>query len=50
MEITYVIFLQNGRTALHYAALNGHLEVCKLLAQKGCRLDDQDVVGFQTND
>ncbi|KAJ8314437.1 hypothetical protein KUTeg_006587 [Tegillarca granosa] len=36
---------KNGRTALHYAALNGHLEVCKFLAQKGCHLDDQDVAG-----
>ena len=28
-----------GRTALHHAALNGNLEACMLLIERGARLD-----------
>ncbi|PVD28549.1 hypothetical protein C0Q70_11137 [Pomacea canaliculata] len=34
-----------GRTALHFAALNGYAETCKFLIEKGCELDCQDSMG-----
>lgn len=37
---------QEGRTALHYAALNGHVDICKFLLQQGCNIDDRDVLGY----
>ncbi|KAL8595323.1 hypothetical protein ACOMHN_020076 [Nucella lapillus] len=37
---------QEGRTALHYAAHNGHPEVCRLLINQGCPLDLQDSGGY----
>ncbi|XP_076444703.1 uncharacterized protein LOC143282806 [Babylonia areolata] len=37
---------QEGRTALHFAAQNGHAEVCKVLVQGGCELDLQDTMGY----
>lgn len=37
-------FLQDGRTALHYAAQNGHNEVCKVLVAKGINIDAEDLV------
>ena len=41
----YIIFcFQEGRSALQYAALNGHAEVVKFLAQQGCDIDSQDNV------
>ncbi|KAL8581768.1 hypothetical protein ACOMHN_043186 [Nucella lapillus] len=37
---------REGRTALHFAAQNGHAEVCKLLVQEGCVLNLQDTMGY----
>ncbi|XP_063402585.1 uncharacterized protein DDB_G0287625-like isoform X2 [Mytilus trossulus] len=37
---------QEGRTALHYAALNGHVDICKFLLQQGCSIDERDVLGY----
>ncbi|XP_076467301.1 uncharacterized protein LOC143298332 isoform X2 [Babylonia areolata] len=37
---------QEGRTALHYAAHNGHPELCRLLINHGCALDTQDSGGY----
>jgi ankyrin repeat protein len=34
--------LPSGRTALHQAALNGHVDVCDALLDKGARIDIQD--------
>ena len=36
--------LQEGRSALHYAALNGFVECVQLLAAEGCEIDLQDNV------
>ena len=36
--------LQNGNTALHFGAENGHLEVCELLLQAGALADAQNSV------
>ncbi|XP_061176632.1 uncharacterized protein LOC133185448 isoform X2 [Saccostrea echinata] len=37
---------KEGRTPLHFAAQNGHLDICQLLIQHGCRPDDQDHVKY----
>lgn len=37
---------KEGRTPLHFAAQNGHLDVCNLLIQQGCHPDDQDQVKY----
>ncbi|HET9844009.1 MAG TPA: ankyrin repeat domain-containing protein [Gammaproteobacteria bacterium] len=37
---------QNGRTAMHYAAKNGNLEVCKKLASAGIDIDAADFSGL----
>ncbi|KAL5010629.1 hypothetical protein ScPMuIL_012934 [Solemya velum] len=37
---------RDGRTALHYAALNGYVDVCKLLIEYHCDMDAQDILGF----
>lgn len=34
-----------GRTALHFAAFNGHLDCIKLLIEKGCAIDAKDKDG-----
>ena len=34
MMIMCCVFLQNGRTPLHVAAYNGHLDVAKLILMK----------------
>lgn len=31
----------SGYTALHYAACNGHVDVCKMLIQVGANVDAQ---------
>ena len=36
--------IQDGYTSLHFAAKNGHLEVVKLLIEKGANLQDKDSV------
>ncbi|XP_078338519.1 uncharacterized protein LOC111103489 isoform X4 [Crassostrea virginica] len=37
---------KEGRTPLHFAAQNGHLNVCHCLLQHGCHPDDQDNVKY----
>ncbi|XP_052810477.1 uncharacterized protein LOC128238522 isoform X2 [Mya arenaria] len=37
---------QDGRTALHYAALNGYPDVARFLVEKGCDIDIQDDSGY----
>lgn len=37
---------KEGRTPLHFAAQNGHLDICILLIQHGCHPDDQDHVKY----
>ncbi|XP_060603682.1 transcription initiation factor TFIID subunit 1-like isoform X2 [Ruditapes philippinarum] len=37
---------QDGRTALHYAALNGFTDVTKFLLEKGCEINVQDASGY----
>ncbi|XP_048769523.2 uncharacterized protein LOC125675771 isoform X2 [Ostrea edulis] len=37
---------KEGRTPLHFAAQNGHLDICRLLIQHGCHPDDQDQVRY----
>ena len=41
-----VYSFQEGRTALHYASLNGYAEVAQLLAIEGCDIDAQDNVSL----
>ena len=40
----FCVVFQEGRTALHYAALNGYADVASLLAAEGCDIDSQDSV------
>ena len=44
IKFTCHCFLQNGRTALMFAAQNGHNEAVKILVQHGAGVDMQDVV------
>ena len=37
---------QEGRTALHYAAVGGHTEAVRLLITAGCDIDARDKVGI----
>nr|AHY88471.1 div [Terebratalia transversa] len=37
---------KEGRTPLHYAALNGYCQVVKMLIGDNCDIDAQDVLGF----
>ena len=37
---------QEGRTAIHYAALNGHQDVVKVLVADGCDIDCKDKVSI----
>ncbi|XP_074657017.1 uncharacterized protein LOC141910195 isoform X2 [Tubulanus polymorphus] len=37
---------REGRSALHYAAVNGFAEVCKLLLEAGCDPNIQDNLGY----
>lgn len=32
-----------GQTPLFYAARQGHLEVCKLLVENGCKINHKDI-------
>ena len=34
-----------GYTPLHFAALNGHFEACKLLLQRGANVNARDIRG-----
>ena len=40
--------LQDGNTALMLAAMNGHLEVVRVLTEGGAAIDTQDEVGCPT--
>ncbi|GAB1604693.1 uncharacterized protein LOC115227252, partial [Argonauta hians] len=37
---------RDGRTALHYAALNGFPDICRCLISHGCDINQQDAIGF----
>lgn len=37
---------EDGRTALHYAALNGYTDVTRFLLEKGCSINTQDASGY----
>jgi ankyrin repeat protein len=37
--------LENGQTAIMYAAQNGHLEICKYLLEKGAKFDNKSFDG-----
>ena len=40
MHTMWVIFkLQEGMTALHFAAMEGHVEILELLLKKGCNVN-----------
>jgi ankyrin repeat protein len=39
------LYVPSGRTLLHYAASNGHLDVLEFLASKGANLNIQDSAG-----
>ena len=41
---------QDGATALHYAAQNGHVEVCRALLAAGAPLDARDVSSLLAED
>ena len=43
----FSFYFQEGRTPLHFAAQNGHLNVCHCLLQHGCHPDDQDNVSLR---
>ena len=38
------VFVQNGMSALHYAAKCGHIDVCELLLQRHADTNDKTVV------
>ena len=40
------VLLQDGRTALHLAALNGHHEALRKLLLYGVEIDDRDIVSL----
>lgn len=40
------LYCQDGRTALHYAALNGFTDVTRFLVDKGCDINIQDDVSL----
>jgi uncharacterized protein len=42
MQYINIPGLPSGRTALHQAALNGHVDVCDALLDKGAKIDVQD--------
>ena len=44
MMVISHIFAQNGESALHHAAANGHHETCQLLFEHGASVDAQDKV------
>ena len=37
---------ENGKTALHWAALTGHVDVAKVLIEKGADVDARDNDGW----
>jgi Ankyrin repeat len=39
-------FLEAGGTPLHWAAKNGHVEICKILIAAGADVNSQDIVSF----
>lgn len=42
--MNYLCTFQEGRTCLHYAALNGYADIVHLLANEGCDIDSKDNV------
>ena len=43
------LYAQNGRTALHCAARNGHHETCGYLIEHGASVNAEDEVSSETN-
>ena len=41
-----MVLLQNGKTALHMAACNGHVAIIRLLLEKNADVDICDKVTF----
>jgi uncharacterized protein YerC len=48
LDLSPLTTLQDGWTPLHFAALSGHLEVIRLLLQKGAKKEAADEVGVGT--
>ena len=44
--MTSFILYQMGRTALHYAAMYGHIDVMRLLLDKGADVHSRDKVSY----
>ncbi|XP_071142131.1 ankyrin repeat domain-containing protein 6-like [Mytilus edulis] len=44
--MSVVLFQLLGRTALMWAAIGGHLEICRLLIDTGCQIDITNVEGW----
>ena len=44
LYVAILLTLQEGRTAIHYAAVNGYANIVSLLAAEGCDIDSQDNV------
>ncbi len=40
------VFLQDGQTALHFAAMNGHDKVVELLLAAGAKVNKNDEVSY----
>lgn len=38
------LYVQNGKTPVHYAAENGHTNIIKILTENGCDLNIKDKV------
>ena len=49
MMYKLIDFVQNGSTALHVAANNGHLKVVEMLLAAKCRADLQDKVSVSAS-
>ena len=47
--ITYILFIQLDRTALHWAAANGNIDIIEKLIEKGADLEAKDKVRNNTN-
>lgn len=46
LKLTYVFFNQNGKTALHFAAIKENTEVAKMLIDAGIDINLQEKVSL----